>query len=61
MKFLFLSFITFAVSVCAESATYSRTDSLDGQSFLDAFFWQAIADPTWGRVYVAPSVTDMFA
>jgi len=56
MKSSFLAFVALAVSGYAEAATYSRTASLSGQSFLDAFSWQAIADPTNGRVnYVSQS------
>ncbi|KAH0828177.1 2 beta-glucan [Lanmaoa asiatica] len=56
MKFLSLAFVALAVSGYAEAATYSRTASLSGQSFLDAFSWQAIEDPTHGRVnYVSKS------
>ncbi|KAH7909590.1 glycoside hydrolase family 16 protein [Hygrophoropsis aurantiaca] len=38
-------------------AKYSKTEQLIGQSFLNAFTWQAIADPTNGRVnYVTEDV-----
>ncbi|KAF8432251.1 glycoside hydrolase family 16 protein [Boletus edulis BED1] len=50
MKSSFLAFGVLAVSGYAEATTYSRTASLSGQSFLDAFSWQSIADPTNGRV-----------
>lgn len=40
------------ISDAVLAATYSRTSSLTGNGFLDAFTWQAIADPTHGRVYV---------
>ncbi|KAG6375303.1 glycoside hydrolase family 16 protein [Boletus reticuloceps] len=50
MKSSFLAFVVLAVSGYAEASTYSRTASLSGQSFLNAFSWQSIADPTHGRV-----------
>ncbi|KAG6375298.1 hypothetical protein JVT61DRAFT_3523 [Boletus reticuloceps] len=50
MKSSFLAFVVLAVSGYTEASTYSRTASLSGQSFLNAFSWQAIADPTHGRV-----------
>ncbi|THV04719.1 endo-beta-glucanase [Dendrothele bispora CBS 962.96] len=34
----------------ASAATYSRTSSREGTDFLSAFEWQAIDDPTHGRV-----------
>ncbi|KAF8432245.1 glycoside hydrolase family 16 protein [Boletus edulis BED1] len=56
MKSAFLAFVMLAVSGYAEAATYSRTSKLSGQSFLDAFSWQSIPDPTNGRVnYVTQS------
>lgn len=39
----------------ALGGTYSRTDSVSGSGFLDAFSYEAIPDPTHGRVFVAPS------
>ncbi|KAF8432247.1 2 beta-glucan [Boletus edulis BED1] len=50
MKSSFLAFVVLVVSGYAEATTYSRTASLSGQSFLNAFSWQSIADPTNGRV-----------
>ncbi|KAF8125504.1 2 beta-glucan [Boletus edulis] len=50
MKSSFLAFVVLVVSGYAEATTYSRTASLSGQSFLNAFSWQSIADPTHGRV-----------
>ncbi|KAN0091585.1 glycoside hydrolase family 16 protein [Tylopilus felleus] len=56
MKSSFLAFVALAVSGFAEAAAYSRTANLYGQSFLDAFEWVAIADPTHGRTnYVTKS------
>ncbi|KAF8550835.1 glycoside hydrolase family 16 protein [Imleria badia] len=56
MKSSFLAFVALAVSGYAEAATYSRTASLSGQSFLDAFSWKELHDPTNGRVnYVSQS------
>ncbi|KIJ09998.1 glycoside hydrolase family 16 protein [Paxillus involutus ATCC 200175] len=46
-----------AVASSASAATYSRTSNLVGQSFLDAFSWQAIADPTNGRVNYVSEAT----
>lgn len=40
-----LCYITLALS-----ATYGRTDNISGSSFLSAFSYQAISDPTHGRV-----------
>jgi hypothetical protein len=34
----------------AFGATYSQTDSHSGSGFLSAFSYEAIADPTHGRV-----------
>ncbi|KAH7910071.1 glycoside hydrolase family 16 protein [Hygrophoropsis aurantiaca] len=60
MKFsLSLSSLVLAsvVNVALGGATYSRTSSLAGQSFLNAFAWQAIADPTNGRVNYVTEAT----
>ena len=32
-------------------ATYTLSDTIVGNAFYDAFSWQAISDPTHGRVY----------
>ncbi|KAH7920553.1 glycoside hydrolase family 16 protein [Leucogyrophana mollusca] len=45
------------VDVALGGATYSRTENLVGQSFLNAFTWQAIADPTNGRVNYVTEAT----
>ncbi|KIM26095.1 glycoside hydrolase family 16 protein [Serendipita vermifera MAFF 305830] len=37
-------------TLSAQAATYSLTDKWVGKSFLEAFSWQAIPDPTNGRV-----------
>jgi len=42
-----LGFCCIALSL---GATYSQTDSMSGSGFTDAFSYQAIADPTHGRV-----------
>ncbi|KAF9232412.1 glycoside hydrolase family 16 protein [Melanogaster broomeanus] len=42
--------VAVAVASSASAATYSRTSNLVGQRFLNAFTWQAIDDPTHGRV-----------
>lgn len=55
MNSSFLAFVALAVSGFAEAATYSRTANLFGKSFLDAFEWVAIADPTHGRTFVVYS------
>ena len=34
----------------ARAATYSLSSNIVGTDFLDEFSWQAIADPTNGRV-----------
>ncbi|KAF8134228.1 glycoside hydrolase family 16 protein [Boletus edulis] len=61
MKPSILAFVALAVSWYAEAATYSRTESLSGQSLLDAFSWQAFADPTHGRVdYVNKSTAEEY-
>ena len=36
----------------ALAATYSQTANHVGTDFLNSFTWQAISDPTHGRVYV---------
>ncbi|EGO00838.1 glycoside hydrolase family 16 protein [Serpula lacrymans var. lacrymans S7.3] len=38
-------------------ATYSRTSNLVGQGFMNAFYWQAISDPTNGRVNYVDDAT----
>ena len=43
-------FITLSFVLAARAATYSLTDNWVGTAFLQAFSWQAIADPTNGRV-----------
>lgn len=59
MKSALLAFVALVVSGCAEAATYSLTDSVSGQAFLNFFSWQAIADPTNGRVnYVDQSTAE---
>jgi hypothetical protein len=49
-----INIILFVVFACAVvrtlGATYQRTSQLAGQSFLDAFHFEAIPDPTNGRV-----------
>ncbi|KAG9310379.1 glycoside hydrolase family 16 protein [Chiua virens] len=47
---LFSAFIMLVVIGCADAATYLNTERLSGQSFLNAFSWMAIPDPTEGRV-----------
>lgn len=50
---MFASRTLFALStlvVSALGATYSQTDSHQGDGFLKSFTHQAIADPTHGRV-----------
>jgi len=42
-----LGFCCIALSL---GATYSQTDNTSGSGFNDAFSYQAIADPTHGRV-----------
>ncbi|KAF8839838.1 2 beta-glucan [Paxillus ammoniavirescens] len=49
--------VAVAVASSASAATYSRTSNLVGQSFLNAFSWQAIADPTNGRVNYVSEAT----
>ncbi|KIJ63545.1 glycoside hydrolase family 16 protein [Hydnomerulius pinastri MD-312] len=49
--------VAVAVASAASAATYSRTSNLVGQSFLNAFTWQAIADPTHGRVNYVSQAT----
>lgn len=46
--FLFAIHLTNLVSVYA--ATYTLEDNIVGPDFYDAFEWQAIDDPTHGRV-----------
>ncbi|KAG0701161.1 glycoside hydrolase family 16 protein [Suillus ampliporus] len=49
VNFLFFVILARAVNMTL-GAAYSRTSQLAGQSFLDAFNFQAISDPTNGRV-----------
>ncbi|KAF9218745.1 glycoside hydrolase family 16 protein [Gyrodon lividus] len=49
--------VAVAVASGASAATYSVTSNLVGQSFLNAFSWQAIADPTNGRVNYVSEAT----
>ena len=37
----------------ALAATYSLSDEIIGSAFYNAFNWEAIEDPTQGRVYVS--------
>ena len=46
VAFVAIAFLSSTVS----ADTYSLSNKLVGQGFLDAFTWQAIADPTHGRV-----------
>jgi hypothetical protein len=56
---LLYALVAFACLNPALGATYSRSDSVSGSGFLNAFSYQAIADPTHGRVYVGP-LTDLW-
>ncbi|KIM26096.1 glycoside hydrolase family 16 protein [Serendipita vermifera MAFF 305830] len=48
--------LSFALST--QATTYSLTDKWVGKSFLEAFSWEAIADPTNGRVnYVSQDIS----
>ncbi len=49
-SFLFALFASFISS--AASVSYSQTDSFVGSQFNNGFSYEAIADPTNGRVYV---------
>jgi hypothetical protein len=51
MRTDFLFFVPLGLSVTMTfGATYQRSSQLTGQSFLDAFNFEAISDPTHGRV-----------
>ncbi|KAH7883436.1 glycoside hydrolase family 16 protein [Phlebopus sp. FC_14] len=51
--------VTAAILRPAFASTYTRTSNLVGQGFLNAFTWEAIADPTHGRVnYVSQSTAE---
>ncbi|EIM80617.1 2 beta-glucan [Stereum hirsutum FP-91666 SS1] len=54
---LFASYVAFSLAAGhALAATYSNTDTFEGNSFFTGFSFQAIADPTNGRVnYVSES------
>ncbi|KIJ63544.1 glycoside hydrolase family 16 protein [Hydnomerulius pinastri MD-312] len=52
-----LSFVALAIAADAQGATYTLSSSLSGQAFLNAFEWQAIADPTNGRVNYVSQTT----
>ncbi|KAG2357156.1 glycoside hydrolase family 16 protein [Suillus spraguei] len=60
MRINFHCFVILAPAVTMTfGATYQRSSQLAGQSFLDAFTFQAIADPTNGRVtYVDQSTAE---
>ncbi|KAG2121768.1 glycoside hydrolase family 16 protein [Suillus clintonianus] len=60
MRINFVSSIILAHAVTTTlGATYQRTSQLAGQTFLDAFSFQAISDPTHGRVtYVSKSTAE---
>lgn len=47
-----ISLIFISESLLAQAQTYGLTDNWIGSAFWSAFEWQAIADPTNGRVYV---------
>ncbi|KAI6032879.1 glycoside hydrolase family 16 protein [Pisolithus orientalis] len=53
---LVTSMVLVGLAKTTSAATYSLTSNLIGQGFLNAFSWQAVADPTNGRVnYVTES------
>ena len=39
-------------ATAALAATYDQADSYSGEGFISGFFYDAIPDPTHGRVYV---------
>ena len=43
-----------ATSLVRAGGTYNLNSNVVGSDFYSAFSFQAIADPTHGRVYVAP-------
>jgi hypothetical protein len=45
-----LLLVLLALSLTARGASYSLTDNWVGETFLHAFSWKAIVDPTHGRV-----------
>ncbi len=48
----FRAIFTLSYAALALAAAYSQTDNISGSGFLSAFNYEAIADPTHGRVYV---------
>ncbi|KAF9446477.1 glycoside hydrolase family 16 protein [Macrolepiota fuliginosa MF-IS2] len=53
----FQAILLFSYVALALGASYSQTDNISGSGFLNAFTYEAIADPTHGRVnYVGASV-----
>lgn len=42
--------LTLSYAALALAATYSQTENISGSGFLNAFNYEAIADPTHGRV-----------
>ena len=46
----FRTVLCFCCITLSLGATYSQIDSMSGSGFIDAFSYQAIADPTHGRV-----------
>ncbi|KAG9313625.1 glycoside hydrolase family 16 protein [Chiua virens] len=53
----FWTAVALTASVEAQGASYTISASLSGQSFLNAFEWQAIADPTNGDVNYVDQAT----
>ncbi|KAF6746910.1 glycoside hydrolase family 16 protein [Ephemerocybe angulata] len=59
----FHSLLTFVSAICLASVTgvlagpYTLSDNIVGPAFFDAFEWQAIGDPTHGRVQYVDQAT----
>jgi hypothetical protein len=45
----------------AKGNSYNLDDEIIGPQFYRAFDWQDMADPTHGRVYVVPNLSEDFS
>jgi hypothetical protein len=52
-------FLLITASLPAFAATYYMSDNIQGNGFYNAFEWQAISDPTHGRVYACLIILDV--
>jgi len=57
MKLITAAGLSLALAPAVLAATYALSDNVVGQGFYNAFDWQAIADPTHGRVNYVDQAT----